>query len=56
MTSIAESTIIFRSKPTQTCQCPPRRNPKMYQNLKELYLFQETLPGAVADIFRAKKE
>jgi len=28
----------------------------LYQNVKELCRLQETLPGAVADIFRAKKE
>jgi len=31
-------------------------NPTLYQNVKELCRLQETLPGAVADIFRAKKE
>jgi len=33
-----------------------RANPTLYQNVKELCRLQETLPGAVADIFRAKKE
>jgi len=31
-------------------------NPTLYQNVKELCRLQETLPGAVADIFQAKKE
>jgi len=31
-------------------------NPTLYQNVKELCRLQETLPGAVANIFRAKKE
>jgi len=30
-------------------------NPTLYQNVKELCRLQTTLPGAVADIFRAKK-
>jgi len=31
-------------------------NPTLYQNVKQLCRFQETLPGTVADIFRAKEE
>jgi len=31
-------------------------NPTLYQNVKELFRLQETLPGVVADIFRAEKE
>jgi len=31
-------------------------NPTLYQNVKVLCRLQEALPGAVADIFRAKKE
>jgi len=31
-----------------------RANPTLYQSVKELCRLQETLPGAVADIFRAK--
>jgi len=31
-------------------------NPMLYQNVKVLSRLQQTLPGAVADIFRAKKE
>jgi len=33
-----------------------RANPTLYQNVRELRRLQDTLPGAVADIFRAKKE
>jgi len=33
-----------------------RANPTLYQNVKKLCRLQETLPEAVADIFRAKKE
>jgi len=33
-----------------------RTNPMVYQSVKELCRLQETLPGTVADIFRAKKE
>jgi len=31
-------------------------NSTLYQNAKELCQLHETLPGAVADIFQAKKE
>jgi len=33
-----------------------RANPTLYRNDKELCQLHETLPGAVADIFRAKKK
>jgi len=33
-----------------------RANPILYWNIKEYYRLQETLPGAVADMFQAKKK
>jgi len=41
---------------TETHSDDVHANPTLYQNVKELCRLQETLPGAVADIFRAKKE